>query len=37
MRLLSSADFFQKFFQEHYQSVKQFESRYDLGLNCLKR
>ena len=32
---------FQKFFQEHYQSVKRFESRHsvslDLGPNCLQR
>ena len=27
MLLLSSADFFQKFFREHYQSVKQFGHR----------
>ena len=43
---LSSADSFQKFFQEHYQSAKRFGSRSepshrhsvdpDLGQNCLQ-
>ena len=45
MLLFSSADFFQKFFQEHYQSAQQFGSRSgltehsvcpDLGPNCLQ-
>ena len=41
---LSSADFFKKFFQEHYDSVKQFGSRSrpafvgpDLDPNCLQQ
>ena len=29
--------FFKKFFQEHYQSVKQFGSRSDLGPSCSQR
>ena len=44
MILLSSTDFFQKLFQEHNQSVKQFESRPGqhsvrphLVPNCLQR
>ena len=41
MLLLSSADFFKinffkKFFQERYQSVKQFVGP-DLGTNCMQR
>ena len=44
MLLLSSTDFFQKFFQEHYQSVKRFEPDQDqhsvgpdMGPYCLQR
>ena len=45
LRLLSAdfffkINFFKKFFQEHYQSVKRFGSRSvgpDLGPNCLQR
>ena len=44
MLLLSSADFFkinffEKFFQEHYQGVKQFGHSVgpDMGSNCLQR